>query len=44
MNLEEILKEDMKHELELKAITERDFSFIDILSNNATNPENNMEV
>lgn len=40
MSLEEILVEDMRHEISLKVITERDFSFIDILSDDATNPDN----
>lgn len=37
MELEQLLMEDMKHETNIKAIVE-DFSFIDILSNDATNP------
>lgn len=41
--VESIFAENMIHETEIKAITE-DFSFIDILSEDATNPnKNNME-
>lgn len=37
MSLEDILAEDMIHETNVKAITE-DFSFIDIISGDATDP------
>ena len=41
--IESIFAENMIHETEIKAITE-DFSFIDVLSENATDPNTNTEV
>lgn len=43
ITIESIFSENMIHETEIKAITE-DFSFIDILSENATDPDNKTEV